>query len=187
MPAQNRRGLFGSLALLFSTILLAGLLGTATPAHAGWNDRPHFKMPFRCGQVWKGQTFWRHNPLKSVDWNHYAKDGSRNDFKRRVLASAGGRVVASYRSSSGYGNTIVIAHGKGWRTRYAHLWNRTVDKGDKVRRGRFIGRVGKSGGQSSAHLHYEQIFRGDVVISKIQGQRWTMVEHHNQKSRNCRR
>ncbi|MGW0776198.1 M23 family metallopeptidase [Streptomyces sp. NPDC002835] len=135
-------------------------------------SRPNFKLPFRCGQKWRGSNWNGHSPAHSIDWNHYDANGNPDDFGRRVLASAGGEVVAShYATNTGYGNTIVIAHGNGWRTRYAHLKTRTVQRGAHVSQGQVIGEVGASSAiyDLSPHLHYEQIRDGSVVVAVVQG------------------
>ncbi|MGW1192728.1 peptidoglycan DD-metalloendopeptidase family protein [Streptomyces sp. NPDC002559] len=171
------------LAAMGATATLAVLAPDAAAAsRAGSSDvtagasRPVFKMPFRCGQKWLGSNWDGHSPAHSIDWNHYDAGGSPNDFGRRVLASAGGEVVASYYSTgTGYGNTVVIAHGNGWQTRYSHLRTRDVRRGDHVGRGRVIGQVGASSAlyDLSPHLHYEQIHDGRVVVAVVQGVTWS--------------
>lgn len=149
--------------------------------------RPAFKVPFKCGQRWLGNNWKGHSPGHSIDWNHYNSAGSPDDFGRRVLASAGGTVVASYYSKdTGYGNTIVIGHGNGWQTRYAHLKTRAVKKGAKVKAGKVIGRVGKSSAkyEMSPHLHYEQIHNGSVAVAKVQGVTWKDYTKRYQTSKN---
>lgn len=159
----------------------------AAPPTAEPLARPAFKMPFACGQNWRGSNWNGHSPAHSIDWNHYNASGAPDDFKRRVFASAGGTVLSSYYSkTNGYGNTIVIGHGDGWRTRYAHLSTRKVSKGDKVKVGQLIGRVGKSSAiyNLSPHLHYEQIHNGSVVVAVVQGVRYPDFTTRYQKSRN---
>jgi hypothetical protein len=149
--------------------------------------RPAFKMPFLCGQLWRGNNWHGHDPAHAIDWNHYDADGSPDDFGRRVVASAGGTVLQSYYSTSnGYGHVIVIGHGDGWRTRYAHLSERLVAEGATVTMGRVIGRVGASSAiyNLSPHLHYEQIHDGSVVVSVIQGVTWSDFTNRNQTSTN---
>ncbi|MHA4818446.1 M23 family metallopeptidase [Streptomyces aculeolatus] len=143
---------------------------TATPL-----ARPGFRMPFICGQTWRGNNWSGHSPAHSIDWNHYDANGNPDDLGRRVLASAGGDVVSSYYSTTnGYGNTIVIAHGDGWRTRYSHLKERNVGVGAHVNRGQVIGKVGATSATHniSPHLHYEQIHNGSVVVAVVQGVTW---------------
>ena len=55
----------------------------------------------------------------------------------------------------GYGNTIILDHGFGYETVYAHLYKSLVRKGQKVRRSDIIGLVGNTGKSTGPHLHYE--------------------------------
>lgn len=71
-----------------------------------------------------------------------------------VRATADGRVTFAGRSGS-FGRLVVIDHGHGWETRFAHLKRIKVEKGEKVKRGALVGTVGKSGNASGPHLHYE--------------------------------
>ncbi len=72
----------------------------------------------------------------------------------KVLAPADG--VVTYRGSRGaYGNTLVIDHGFGIVTRYAHLEGYEVRPGQRVQRGDVIGFVGNTGRSTAPHLHYE--------------------------------
>ena len=71
-----------------------------------------------------------------------------------VLAMLSGRVQL-VQSISGYGLTVLLDHGRGWQTVYAHLRSSEVDSGQLVRAGDRIGRVGRSGSASTDHLHVE--------------------------------
>jgi murein DD-endopeptidase MepM/ murein hydrolase activator NlpD len=64
---------------------------------------------------------------------------------------------------SGYGRTLIVAHGHGVRTLYAHLSAATVRRGERVGRGERIGRVGATGDATGPHLHFEVIVRGAKV------------------------
>ncbi|EST39040.1 hypothetical protein N566_04210 [Streptomycetaceae bacterium MP113-05] len=173
-----------------AALAVAAPAAVATPQtaeSAGLQARPNFKVPFLCGQTWVGSNWNGHSPAHSIDWNHYSADGARDDYNRRVFASAGGTVLSSYYSTStGYGNTIVIGHGNGWQTRYAHLRTRAVQKGDRVKLGQKIGRVGKSSAlyNITAHLHYEQIHNGNVVVAVVQHVRWNDYLKRSQRSNN---
>ena len=59
----------------------------------------------------------------------------------------------------GYGNSVVINHGFGYKTRYAHLKTVGVVEGMKIKRGECIGESGNSGRSSGPHLHYEVIYK----------------------------
>jgi murein DD-endopeptidase MepM/ murein hydrolase activator NlpD len=83
-----------------------------------------------------------------------------------VMAPADGRVVVStdrYEAGWRYGKVIVIEHGNGLRTLYAHLDTRTVGVGDSVRAGQEIALSGASGKVTGPHLHFE-VQRGGAQI-----------------------
>jgi murein DD-endopeptidase MepM/ murein hydrolase activator NlpD len=71
-----------------------------------------------------------------------------------VVASNSGKIIASYYNSS-YGNMIIVDHGGGIVTLYAHLSSRLVSLGETVKRGETIGKVGSTGMSTGAHLHFE--------------------------------
>ena len=64
---------------------------------------------------------------------------------------------------SGYGNEVIVDHGFGYKTRYAHLNTIDVGVGQTLRRGDKIGEVGKSGKVTGPHLHYEVLFKGTQI------------------------
>ncbi len=65
--------------------------------------------------------------------------------------------------NGGYGRQVVLNHGFGYKTRYAHLDKPLVARGDTVRRGQLIGLAGNTGRSTSSHLHYEVIYKGRPV------------------------
>ena len=80
------------------------------------------------------------------------------------IYSTGDGVVESVKFEFfGYGNQVVIDHGFGYKTRYAHLRNIGVVEGMKVKRGECIGESGNSGKSTGPHLHYEVIYKGSPV------------------------
>ena len=86
--------------------------------------------------------------------NHYAVDmaGEEGD---PVMAADNGVVVYAGWNDWGYGEMVVIDHGEGWQTLYAHLSTVDVACGDEVYRGDKLGTVGNTGTSSGAHLHFE--------------------------------
>lgn len=75
-----------------------------------------------------------------------------------VFATGDGIVIqAGY--DHGYGLAIVVDHGYGYKTRYAHLSRKYVNKRQKVKRGEKIGEVGSTGKSTGPHLHYEVFLR----------------------------
>jgi murein DD-endopeptidase MepM/ murein hydrolase activator NlpD len=85
---------------------------------------------------------------------------------RPVYATAEGTVrSAEYHNS--YGNLIVLDHGFGIETRYGHLSEFSASKGQKVKRGDVIGRIGATGRVTGSHLHYE-ILAGGRILNPLQ-------------------
>lgn len=88
------------------------------------------------------------------------------DFSARkgtpVFAPADGVITFSGRWKT-YGKVVEISHGLGFVTRYAHLEQQLVRKGQKVKRGDIIARVGASGKSTFSHLHYEVEVNGRRV------------------------
>jgi len=82
-----------------------------------------------------------------------------------IFAAADG-VVSRVFNNSGYGLMIVIDHGSGYRTRYAHCSKATVSAGVRVKRGDKIGEVGSSGIATAPHLHYEVLRYGKALDPK---------------------
>ena len=81
-----------------------------------------------------------------------------------VIAAKGGTVEMVQRSNSGYGNMVLINHGDGYKTRYAHMvaGSITVNPGDHVEAGQSIGKVGSTGNSSGPHLHFEVIYNSET-------------------------
>ncbi len=88
-----------------------------------------------------------------------------NASGKLVLAADSGTVELVKFSNRSYGNQVVINHGGGVKTRYAHMLDGSisVSVGQKVSRGQAIGRVGNTGNSSGAHLHFEVIVNGNTV------------------------
>ena len=72
-----------------------------------------------------------------------------------IYATGDGKVSKVRRSRRGYGNHVVIDHGYGYKTLYAHMQKYIIRKGQKVKRGEVIGYVGSTGTSVAPHLHYE--------------------------------
>lgn len=108
---------------------------------------------------------WRLHPIYHRMIYHKGMDlGS--DRGNPVYATGNGRVVETNPRGTGrrgYGKHILIDHGFGYKTKYAHLNEILVQPGQQVRRGELIGRVGSTGGTTGPHLHYEVIYMGQHV------------------------
>jgi murein DD-endopeptidase MepM/ murein hydrolase activator NlpD len=71
-----------------------------------------------------------------------------------IKAARGGKVIHSG-YVSGYGNLVIVYHGRGYSTVYAHASKRLVQKGDRIKRGERIALVGSTGRSTGPHLHFE--------------------------------
>jgi murein DD-endopeptidase MepM/ murein hydrolase activator NlpD len=80
-----------------------------------------------------------------------------------VSAAAAGRVTFAGWIAGGWGNLVVVAHGDGVRTMYAHLSSIATRVGARVAAGTVIGGVGESGNATGPHLHFEVRVRGAAV------------------------
>jgi murein DD-endopeptidase MepM/ murein hydrolase activator NlpD len=101
-----------------------------------------------AGQITQG--YWEHHRALDIG----AWKGAP------VLAADSGYVVAAGWDDSGYGRTVVIDHGNGFQTRYAHMQVYYVEVGDSVAKGQQIGEVGSTGNSTGPHLHFEVIQNG---------------------------
>ena len=150
-----------------SVVLVSGLPGTA---YAASTDGPDFEMPFACGDSWTGTSRSSHSPSSlSIDWNR------TNDLGAIMVAAAPGVVttVADLGSRS-YGRYIVVDHGNGWSTLYAHLLSQWVTTGQSVDQGQIIGQVGSTGGSTGPHLHFEERYNRRDVQSWFHRSLFTM-------------
>ncbi|MFM7662838.1 MAG: M23 family metallopeptidase [Bacteroidota bacterium] len=84
----------------------------------------------------------------------------------KVYAAGSGKVLKITSSDDGYGNCIVIEHGYGFVSRYAHLSGFKIKEGDEVKKGDLIGLVGSTGRSTGPHLHYEIEKDGEKIDPK---------------------
>jgi murein DD-endopeptidase MepM/ murein hydrolase activator NlpD len=80
-----------------------------------------------------------------------------------IYATGDGVVARADNTASGYGNHVVIRHGYGYETLYAHLSKYNCKAGKPVKRGDVIGYIGSTGRSEAPHLHYEVHKNGKVV------------------------
>jgi murein DD-endopeptidase MepM/ murein hydrolase activator NlpD len=83
-----------------------------------------------------------------------------------IVAARAGRVVFAGRGGSGYGLTVVIEHGDGLQSLYAHNQALLVGVGDHVERGQAIAQCGRTGNATTEHVHFE-IRRHDVHLDPL--------------------
>ena len=102
---------------------------TARTTAVSPSSGPDFEMPFVCGQSWTGTTRSAHSPsYYTIDWN------TPNDLGKPVLASAPGVVTKAVSLTGSYGSYVVVDHGAGYTTLYAHLNAASPRRVGQVRR-----------------------------------------------------
>ncbi len=94
--------------------------------------------------------------------NHQGTDIGRVGYTSSIYAAKAGTVIVSQRSSS-YGEYVVISHGSGNTTLYAHMSSRKVSVGQYVKQGGVIGITGSTGNSTGPHLHFEVVENGQRV------------------------
>jgi hypothetical protein len=108
---------------------------------------------------------YRTDPYYKIKKFHEGVDFSA-PVGTEIYATGDGVVESAERSKGGYGNQIVINHGFGYKTMYAHLQSFKVRNGERVTRGQVIGTVGSTGKSTSPHLHYE-VWKSNKPINPI--------------------
>lgn len=113
-------------------------------------------QPIRNDELKRMASGWgnRYHPIYKVMKFHYGMDFSA-ETGTEIFATGDGEVVKVRRSYTGFGRHVVIKHGFGYETLYAHMSKTLVKKGQKVKRGEVIGLVGSTGTSVAPHLHYE--------------------------------
>jgi len=132
-------------------------LGTVSKTESTYETRPSSKSNVSVGSIFG----YRRDPF-----TRRAKFHAGVDIKARwgdpVGASQSG-IVTFAGWYHGYGNMIVVSHGGGVTTHYAHLSSFDVEIGSRVQRGTIIGRAGSTGRATSPHLHYELRMDGNAL------------------------
>lgn len=124
-------------------------------------------MPVKNTDIYRISSHYGHrtDPFYKVTKFHSGIDFSGPEGIG-IYASGDGKVIKVERNKSGYGNNIIVDHGYGYKTRYAHLKEIKVNKGDKVKRGQEIGTMGNTGKSTAPHLHYE-VLKNNKAINPI--------------------
>lgn len=117
-------------------------------------------LPLQNGTV-TSEFGGRINPITNANEKHKGLDLSSPEGSS-IYAAADGEVILSQKSSS-YGNYIIIDHGGGLKTLYAHCSKLLIEKGDSVKKGQVIAKVGSTGQSTRPHLHFEVILNGEYL------------------------
>jgi LysM repeat protein len=108
-----------------------------------------------------GRFAWpTHGILTQRYWSGHLGIDIANVTGTPISAADAGYVVQAGVDTWGYGNQVLIDHGNGYLTRYAHLNTIKVKAGQSVKKGQVIGTMGSTGRSTGPHLHFEVIYSG---------------------------
>jgi murein DD-endopeptidase MepM/ murein hydrolase activator NlpD len=112
-----------------------------------------------------GQFVWpaAGNISQGYFWYHKGFDIANRGGGKIVAADAGKVVVAGWVDNSGYGNRVIVDHGNGMATLYAHMSVVRVQVGQSVRKGDILGDMGSTGRSTGVHLHFEVRRNGSAL------------------------
>jgi len=105
---------------------------------------------------------FRIHPIHKIRQFHWGMDFTAQTGTE-IYSTGKGKVVFASNSHNGYGNHVIVDHGYGYQTLYAHMSEVKVKKGQEIKRGEVLGLVGNTGLSSAPHLHYEVIKDGNKV------------------------
>lgn len=139
--------------------LARGILQTSTPDNAAPPLAYPLAQPAESLYPWG----WRYSERRSA-WRLHTGVDLAAPQGTLVLASRAGRVLL-VESISGYGTTVLLDHGEGWQTLYAHLHDAIVVSGALLEQGQALGTVGMTGSASGPHLHFELRRQGPELLA----------------------
>jgi hypothetical protein len=137
------------------------------PAEAGWDGAGACSGEF-FAPTGTGYFAWptTNHFLSGYDysWWHLGLDIS-SPMSDPISAADSGLVSYAGWNAWGYGNLVIIDHGNGWHTLYAHLSQVNVTCGQAVEQGAIIGLTGSTGHSTGPHLHFEMRFEGEGRVN----------------------
>lgn len=172
IPARVRKVSKGTLrkTSIKPVKMKTGAVIRPTTANTAWRNlqrEPLFSWPVEPSAFWVSSLF---GPRKLGGKRGFHAGIDLAAVRGTPVYAAGAGIITEAAYSSGYGNYIVIAHNRKYKTRYAHLDKIHVCVGDSVCAGDCIGRVGATGyvrksrrGGSASHLHFEVYMKGKPV------------------------
>ena len=132
------------------------------------NDKAYFRsLPNQWPTSGEISSYygWRKSPFGGRSESFHDGIDIANDSGTEVCAAADGQVVfAGWQPV--YGRTILIEHGHGFATKYAHNSALLVEEGDRVKKGQVIARIGTSGRSTGPHLHFS-IMKWDQTLDPL--------------------
>ncbi len=155
---------------LFSSIVSSSVVQAPVTQIVSYGTKEKNSKNYKGGPYAEGYFIWP-VPFTKMITQHYGQNGhggmdiSDHDIQgKNIIAADGGVVVISaYRKGTSYGSFgkyIVIDHGGGYQTLYAHCDELFVEAGEIVKQGQTIATVGNTGRSTGPHLHFEVLVNG---------------------------
>lgn len=116
-----------------------------------------FGLPVKDGRI-TSPFGWRNHPISKKRSFHTGVDIAKK-YNAPIYASQSGKVIYSGNAGA-YGRVLIIDHGNGWTSMYAHNNKLLVKKGDTVSIGQVISKMGSTGYSTGPHLHFEIRYKG---------------------------
>lgn len=149
---------------IINYFLILPVIAVLAMAFSKPTGSPPSMFPIKAGEYHKiTQTFNKEfiNPITNKKTVHGGIDITADEGVN-VLATGGG-TITSVKDDEGWGKLIIVDHGEGYETWYAHLQDFNVKEGKQVTKGETIGFVGNTGYSTGPHLHYEVRLNGERV------------------------
>ncbi len=143
----------------------SGTSNATTGVVTSWMGSGGYMWPEKVSKRITSPFGPRSSPGGIGSTNHKGVDIGGVGYTTQVLASKAGTVIVSQYSQS-YGNYVVVSHGSGNTTLYAHMSQRLVSAGQNVEQGQVLGITGSTGNSTGAHLHFE-ITEGGVRVNPL--------------------
>lgn len=152
-----------ALAVGQALIIPDGIMPKEAPAQP--RPRYYAEAPSAGAVTGTGQFVWptAGGITQRYTWYHRAIDISNNAAPDALAADSGTVILVGWPSPWAYGNRVLIDHGNGFATLYAHLSQVYVDAGQRVSRGQAVGKMGSTGRSTGVHLHFEIRQNGNAV------------------------
>ena len=118
-----------------------------------------FMWPSASSTTVTSPYYMRKHPVTGKIKQHTGIDIGAG-YATNILAADSGTVIVAGYNAGGYGNYVVVSHGDGYSTLYAHCSSLCVSKGQYVTKGQVIAKVGSTGMSTGNHLHFEVLVNG---------------------------
>lgn len=138
--------------------------GSSSSGSNYYESSDEWAWPIGGGSYYISAYYMDPTYLAEIGSYHYGLDISGSGFYGTpIYAARGGTVISSGDAGDGYGYKVIIDHGDGFITVYAHNSQLTVSLGDYVSKGQLIAYAGSSGYSTGPHLHYEIRYNGEKI------------------------